>query len=173
MDGIHRNAGEGGGGVRAGAACGIPSAVVSADDVTLCGGFGGVERGWKNVTDRLGWVSQKYADGTRTREEISRMVGAEFAYLVQKEVIRSRVASQAEPSTQELRATMVFRRGGRLADRASPCGFTNGDKAAAMMITTDRKKGICRLIPFSIDLSDVVPGGRANNIDVVTYVLQR
>jgi ketosteroid isomerase-like protein len=81
-----------------------------ADDVTLCGGFGGVERGWQNVTDRLSWVSKKYSDGTRTREEISRMVGAEFAYLVQKEVIRSRVASQDEPSTQELRATMVFRR---------------------------------------------------------------
>jgi ketosteroid isomerase-like protein len=81
-----------------------------ADDVTLCGGFGGVERGWKNVTDRLSWVSKKYSDGTRTREEISRMVGADFAYLVQREVIRSRVASQAEPSTQELRATMVFRR---------------------------------------------------------------
>ena len=81
-----------------------------ADDVTLCGGFGGVERGWQNVTDRLSWVSQKYSDGTRTREEISRMVGADFAYLVQREVIRSRVASQTEPSTQELRATMVFRR---------------------------------------------------------------
>jgi ketosteroid isomerase-like protein len=81
-----------------------------ADDVTLCGGFGGVERGWQNVTDRLSWVSKKYADGTRTREEISRMVGADFAYLVQTEVIRSRVASQAEVSTQQLRATMVFRR---------------------------------------------------------------
>ena len=81
-----------------------------ADDITLCGGFGGVERGWQNVTDRLSWVSKKYSDGTRTREEISRMVGADFAYLVQKEVIRSRVASQAEPSIQELRATMVFRR---------------------------------------------------------------
>jgi ketosteroid isomerase-like protein len=81
-----------------------------ADDVTLCGGFGGVERGWQNVTDRLSWVSQKYSDGTRTRGEISRMVGADFAYFVQREVIRSRVASQAEPSTQELRATMVFRR---------------------------------------------------------------
>ena len=63
-----------------------------ADDVTLCGGFGGVERGNQNVTDRLGWVSKKYSDGTRTREEISRMVGADFAYLVQTEVIRSRVA---------------------------------------------------------------------------------
>jgi ketosteroid isomerase-like protein len=81
-----------------------------ADDVTLCGGFGGVERGWQNVTDRLSWVSKKYSDGTRIREEIIRMVGTDFAYLVQKEVIRSRVASQAEPSTQELRATMVFRR---------------------------------------------------------------
>ena len=81
-----------------------------ADDVTLCGGFGGVERGWQKVTDRLSWVSQKYSDGTRTRKEISRMVSADFAYLVQTEVIHSRVASQAEPSTQELRATMVFRR---------------------------------------------------------------
>ena len=50
-----------------------------ADDVTLCGGFGGVERGWKNVTDRLSWVSKKYSAGTRTREEISRMVAGNFA----------------------------------------------------------------------------------------------
>ncbi len=81
-----------------------------ADDVTLCGGFGGVERGWKNVTDRLSWVSKKYSDGTRTREEISRMVGADLAYLVQREVIHSRLGSQVELSTLELRATMVFRR---------------------------------------------------------------
>ncbi len=81
-----------------------------ADDVTLCGGFGGVERGWQNVTARLTWVSAKYSDGTRTSEEISRMVGADFAYLVQREVINSHVGSQNEPSTQKLRATMVFRR---------------------------------------------------------------
>ena len=64
-----------------------------ADDVTLCGGFGGVERGWKKVTDRLSWVSKTYSDGTRTREEISRMVAGDFAYLVQKEVIHSRLGS--------------------------------------------------------------------------------
>ena len=81
-----------------------------ADDVTLCGGFGGVERGWQNITARLNWVSAKYSGGTRTREEISRMVGADFAYLVQTEIIHSRVGSQNEPSTQKLRATMVFRR---------------------------------------------------------------
>jgi ketosteroid isomerase-like protein len=81
-----------------------------ADDVTLCGGFGGVERGWKNVTDRLSWVSKKYSAGTRIREEISRMVAGDFAYLLQKEVIHSRLGSQVEVSTLELRATMVFRR---------------------------------------------------------------
>jgi ketosteroid isomerase-like protein len=81
-----------------------------ADDVTLCGGFGGVERGWQNIMARLNWVSAKYSDGTRTREEISRIVGVDFAYIVQTEVIRSRVAGQTELSTQELRATMVFRR---------------------------------------------------------------
>jgi SnoaL-like protein len=72
--------------------------------------LGGVECGWQNVTDRVSWVSQKYSDGTRSREEITRMVGADFAYLVQREIMHSRLASQAEPSTQELRATMVFRR---------------------------------------------------------------
>ena len=77
--------------------------------VTLCGGFGGVEQGWQNVTNRLTWVSAKYAEGTRSREEISSFVGTDFAYLVQTEVIRSRVASQSEPSTQALRATMIFR----------------------------------------------------------------
>ena len=93
---------------------GLPAAFQAlwsrADDVTLCGGFGGVERGWQKVVARLNWVSTKYSNGTRTREEISRMVGADFAYLVQTEVIHSHVASQTEMSTQTLRATMVFRR---------------------------------------------------------------
>jgi ketosteroid isomerase-like protein len=81
-----------------------------ADDVTLCGGFGGIERGWQNVTTRLSWVSTKYSNGTRTRDEISKMVGADLAYVVQNEIIRSQVGSQSEVSTQALRATMVFRR---------------------------------------------------------------
>jgi len=73
-----------------------------AEDVTLCGGFGGVERGWQNVTARLSWVSTKYSNGSRTREEISVMVGADLAYLVQTEIIRSQVGSQSEVSTQAL-----------------------------------------------------------------------
>jgi ketosteroid isomerase-like protein len=38
------------------------------------------------------------------------MVAGDFAYLLQKEVIHSRLGSQIELSMVELRATMVFRR---------------------------------------------------------------
>jgi ketosteroid isomerase-like protein len=69
-----------------------------------------VEHGWQKVMARLNWVSTKYSDGTRTREEISRMVGGDFAYVVQKEVICFRVPGKTEELRQELRATMVFRR---------------------------------------------------------------
>jgi ketosteroid isomerase-like protein len=90
------------------------------DDVTLCGGFGGVERGWDNVAARLDWASSKYSDGTRSREEVSATIGADFAYIVQTELIHSRLAGRTEQSSQELRVTMVFRReadGWRIAHR--------------------------------------------------------
>ena len=60
------------------------------DDVTLCGAFGGVARGWRNVRARLNWVSAKYSDGTLTREEIASMVGVDFADLIQTEVLVQR-----------------------------------------------------------------------------------
>ncbi len=80
------------------------------DEVSLCGGFGGVESGWDKVGARLDWGSSKYSDGTRSSEEIRSTVGDDFAYIVQKEVIRFRIAGRIELSTQELRVTMVFRR---------------------------------------------------------------
>jgi len=80
------------------------------DDVTLCGAFGRVERGWENVAARLDWASSKYSDGTRSRKEVSGTVGADFAYIVQTELIRSRLAGRTEQSSLDLRVTMVFRR---------------------------------------------------------------
>lgn len=95
-----------------------------ADDVTLLGAFGGVERGWQNVMSRLSWVSRKYSDGARSRKEISRFVGAEFAYLVQLESIQSRLGSEHTPTRQEFRVTMMFRRepdGWRILHRHADC----------------------------------------------------
>jgi ketosteroid isomerase-like protein len=82
------------------------------DDVTLFGALGGpIEIGWDAVAARLDWGSSNYADGIRSREEISRTVGSNFAYLVQKEIIEARIRGRTdERSKQELRVTMVFRR---------------------------------------------------------------
>ncbi|HEY7558874.1 MAG TPA: nuclear transport factor 2 family protein [Candidatus Binatia bacterium] len=82
-----------------------------ADDVTLCGGFGGrVKCGWESVAARLDWASSKYSDGTRSSESISGTVGPDFAYRVQTELIRFRVAGRTDELTQQFRVTMVFRR---------------------------------------------------------------
>src|SRR5262245_15240560 len=81
-----------------------------SDDVSICGAFGGVESGWDKVASRLDWASSQFSEGTRSREEIKSLVGAEFAYLVQTEHIRFRVPGRTEESTLDLRVTMVFRR---------------------------------------------------------------
>jgi SnoaL-like domain len=82
-----------------------------SDEVSICGAFGGVESGWDTVAARLDWASSQFSEGTRSREEIRSMVGADFAYIVQTEQIRFRVPGRTEHSILELRATMVFRRG--------------------------------------------------------------
>lgn len=80
------------------------------EDVTLIGGLGGaIERGWPQVSRRLDWVATQYSEGTRKHEEVSRIVVGELASVVQRETIRFRAPGQAQETTQELRATMVFR----------------------------------------------------------------
>jgi ketosteroid isomerase-like protein len=79
-----------------------------SNDVSICGAFGGIESGWKNVAARLDWASSQFSEGTRSREEIGSAVGTDFAY--QTEHIRFRVPGRTDPSTLDLRVTMVFRR---------------------------------------------------------------
>ena len=81
------------------------------NDVTLSGGLGGViELGWDKVEARLDWASSNYVDGVRSRQEFSGSVEADFAFLVQKEIIEARIGGRVERDKQELRVTMVFRR---------------------------------------------------------------
>jgi ketosteroid isomerase-like protein len=83
-----------------------------ADDVTLAGGHGGlIEVGWDKVAARLDWASSTYQEGDRSNEIISSFVGNGLAYLVRLEVIEARIGGGADRSRQELRVTMVFRRG--------------------------------------------------------------
>lgn len=81
------------------------------DDVTLAGGLGGlVERGWDRVAARLDWASGHYAEGDRGNEVMSRSIAGDMAYLVRKEFIDAKIGGGAR-ARQELRVTMVFRRG--------------------------------------------------------------
>lgn len=82
------------------------------DDVTLTGGLGGVvERGWDKVGRRLDWASSNYAEGDRSNELIECHAGDQMAYLVRKEIIEAKIGGRTARSRQELRVTMVFRRG--------------------------------------------------------------
>lgn len=82
------------------------------NDVTLSGGLGGaIELGWDKVEARLHWASSNYVDGVRCRQEIDGSVEGNIAYLVQNEVIEARIGGRPTRSKQELRVTMVFRRG--------------------------------------------------------------
>ena len=82
-----------------------------SDDVTLVGGLGGqIEKGWKAVSARLDWVATQYSEGTRTHEAVSVQVAGDVAYVVQRETLRFRAPANGRQVTQEIRATMVFRR---------------------------------------------------------------
>jgi ketosteroid isomerase-like protein len=84
-----------------------------SDEVTLCGGHGGVvERGWSRVAARLDWASSTYRDGARGSEIISGYVDGDLAYLVRNEFIEARIGGRPERVRQDLRVTMVFRRVG-------------------------------------------------------------
>ncbi|HEX6164481.1 MAG TPA: nuclear transport factor 2 family protein [Vicinamibacterales bacterium] len=81
------------------------------DDVTLSGGLGGaVAKGWTQVSERLDWVATQYADGTRTHQEIARVVGQDLAYVVLRETIRFKSPADGKAAAQELRVTQIFRR---------------------------------------------------------------
>jgi ketosteroid isomerase-like protein len=83
-----------------------------SDDVTLCGGLGGVvEHGWQSVAARLDWASNNYADAERSNQTISGFVEGTLAYLVRKEIIEATIGTGGARSRQELRVTMVLRHG--------------------------------------------------------------
>ncbi|MBC7901587.1 MAG: nuclear transport factor 2 family protein [Saprospiraceae bacterium] len=81
------------------------------DDVTLSGGFGGtIEKGWKNVGERLDWVGKQFSNGTDTIERLVANTSGDLGYVVQLEHIRFKVPGQQTETTRDYRVTMIFRR---------------------------------------------------------------
>jgi ketosteroid isomerase-like protein len=86
------------------------------DDVTLMGAGGGMEKGIREVTPRISFVTQQRTAGSGVAENKVRIeylqvvVKGDFAYTVQLERRRLSVPGQTAPVDNVLRATDVFRK---------------------------------------------------------------
>src|SRR5580704_17047495 len=83
-----------------------------SDDVTVFGGFGGSERGWKEVGPRLDWAAAHFSGGAYESEILTAEAGSELAYIVSIETNRLRGATEAHETILRLRVTQIFRREG-------------------------------------------------------------
>ncbi|MFD1212594.1 YybH family protein [Arthrobacter sp. GCM10027362] len=82
-----------------------------SDDVTLANPFGGIARGWPEVSARLEQAASLFRDGTVTGvENVTRFVGDDLAYLVEVERFEAKFDGQDEPGTFALRGTSIYRR---------------------------------------------------------------
>lgn len=83
-----------------------------APDATIMGGWGGFERGGRQVAGRYDWAASRFREsGARTRVEyLSAEVSGDLAYTVSIERSRVRLADADTTATLALRATHVFRR---------------------------------------------------------------
>jgi hypothetical protein len=82
------------------------------EDVTVFGGFGGAERGWKEVGPRLDWAAAHFSGGAYESEILTAEAGSDLAYIVSIETNRLRSATEAEETILRLRVTQIFRREG-------------------------------------------------------------
>lgn len=92
-----------------GDASGLQALYSHRDDVTVMGGFGGVERGWTEVGPRLAWAASHFHGGTYSQEVIGTTVGQDIACLVSQERwLRTGPDGQPLPPL-DLRVSQMFR----------------------------------------------------------------
>ncbi len=80
------------------------------DDVTVMGGFGGVERGWAEVGPRLAWAASHFHGGTYSQQVVGLTVGQDVACLVSLERWSRTAPQGGQPlPALDLRVTQTFR----------------------------------------------------------------
>jgi hypothetical protein len=80
-----------------------------ADDVTVMGGFGGVERGWAEVGPRLAWAASHFQGGVYSQQVVAATVGQEVACLVSLERWARKAVDGERLPVLDLRVTQTFR----------------------------------------------------------------
>jgi ketosteroid isomerase-like protein len=89
---------------------GVKPLYSKAEDVTLGNPFGPVVKGWDRVEDAMERAAKNYRDGKAVGfDNVSTVVTAELALLVEIERLRSKVADQTEMSDLALRVTTILR----------------------------------------------------------------
>ena len=83
-------------------------------DISQCGFWGGVERGWTEVGPRWDWVAAQFVPGHGAVKITPAFlaVTGDVAYGVFMERWEGRYPTQAEPVELMIRATLIFRREG-------------------------------------------------------------
>jgi ketosteroid isomerase-like protein len=79
-----------------------------ADDVTIMGAFGGFERGWPSVAQRLDWASAGIGATGRSVENVLTVVGQDLACTVDLEHMER--THDGRTYHRVLRCTQVYRR---------------------------------------------------------------
>ena len=81
------------------------------EDISQCGLWGGVERGWAEVSARLDWVAEQFVPGPGvvTAEVVLTSVSGEMAYSVWIERWWCRLKARSEPQELLIRVTQIFR----------------------------------------------------------------
>jgi ketosteroid isomerase-like protein len=82
------------------------------DAISQCGFWGGVERGWAEVSERWDWVAAQFLPGAGvvTSETSFLTATNEMAYGVFIERWWGQFTSRSEPTETMIRATLIFRR---------------------------------------------------------------
>ena len=83
------------------------------DDATLANPFGGIARGWKEISERLDVAAANYADGKLVAiETLTSAATGDLGYTVEIELVRARVGERRMLDSVALRTTSVLRREG-------------------------------------------------------------
>ncbi len=77
--------------------------------VSLAGGFGGVTRGWKEVTANIEYAAKQF-NGKIVFENLTKVEGQDLGYIVELETYDFKLAKSGEAVRNVLRVTSVFRR---------------------------------------------------------------
>ena len=82
------------------------------EDISQCGLWGGVERGWEEVSGRLDWVAEQFVPGPGvvTAEVVLTSASGEMAYSVWIERWWCQLKARSEPQHMMIRVTQILRR---------------------------------------------------------------